>query len=124
MPIQAIASRSTFGSRILSKPELEALEGIALEDGEPVFAEPWEAQAFALCVTLHQRGVFTWNEWADALSAQIHGDDEKPYYRHWLAALEGLVAQKGLADPTAIEKREAEWHDAAARTPHGEPIEL
>ncbi|MEO0498318.1 MAG: nitrile hydratase accessory protein [Pseudomonadota bacterium] len=108
----------------MSKPELDALEGITLQEGEPVFAEPWEAQAFALCLSLHQRGVFTWTEWADALSAEIHSGTQKPYYRHWFTALEALVAQKGLTNDDAITKREAEWHQAAARTPHGEPIEL
>ncbi|MEM1037906.1 MAG: nitrile hydratase accessory protein [Pseudomonadota bacterium] len=112
----------------MSKPDLDTLEGMVLVDGEPVFAEPWEAQAFALCLSLHQGGVFTWTEWADALSAEIHSGTHKPYYRpyyrHWLTALEALLDQKGLTSDDAITKRESQWHQAAARTPHGEPIEL
>ena len=44
----------------------------------PVFAEPWQAQAFALVVRLHAEGAFTWTEWAAALSdalAGVPGDD-------------------------------------------------
>lgn len=104
-----------------------------LPDGgeEPVFREPWEAKAFALVLALHARGVFTWNEWAAALAAQIaaaqdagdadHGDT---YYRHWLATLEALVAAKGASSATELERYRAAWGRAAARTPHGRSIEL
>ena len=105
-------------------PDLTALPDIPLRDGEPVFAEPWQAQAFALTLSLHQKGVFSWSEWADALSAEIHGDEQRSYYRHWLAALEKLVGEKGIATADMITRRESEWHEAAARTPHGQPIEL
>jgi nitrile hydratase accessory protein len=101
-------------------------------DGDaPVFAEPWQAHAFALAVKLHERGVFTWREWADALSEQIamaqaHGDPDfgDTYYRHWLAALEVLVARKGAASPQELQRTAAAWDHAADRTPHGQPIEL
>ena len=69
-----------------------------------MFREPWEAQAFAMTLALHERGLFTWTEWADALSsaikrAQAAGDcdDGSTYYEHWLAALETLVGTKGIA---------------------------
>ena len=96
-----------------------------------VFREPWEAQAFALAVSLQQRGVFSASEWAAALGdeirkAQAAGDPDtgETYYHHWLAALERLVAAKGLADaPTLARTREA-WQHACARSPHGKPIEL
>jgi nitrile hydratase accessory protein len=99
--------------------------------GEPAFREPWEAQAFALAVSLQERGVFTRNEWAATLGeeikrAQAAGDRDtgETYYRHWLAALERLVAAKGLADaPTLARTRDA-WRRAGERTPHGTPIEL
>ena len=72
----------------------------------PVFREPWEAQAFALALSLHERGVFSWTEWAAALGdeikkAQTAGDPDtgETYYHHWLNALERIVAAKGLADP-------------------------
>ena len=106
------------------KPDLKSLEGMVLDGDEPVFNEPWEAQAFAMAVSLHQNGTFTWKDWAEALSAEIHGGEDRDYYHHWLAALEKLAAEKSLISAEAIDSREQEWHDAAARTPHGEPIEL
>lgn len=106
------------------KPDLQALEGMALEDNEPVFQEPWEAQAFAITVNLYENGKFTWDEWAKALSHEIHSGEERDYYRHWLVALEKLVASKNLTSSDDLKQREQAWHDAAARTPHGEPIEL
>jgi nitrile hydratase accessory protein len=98
---------------------------------DPVFREPWEAQAFALALSLNERGLFTWKEWAATLGeeikkAQAAGDPDtgETYYRHWLAALERIVAAKGLANaPTLARTREA-WQRACARTPHGTPIEL
>jgi nitrile hydratase accessory protein len=97
----------------------------------PVFREPWEAQAFAMALALHQRGVFTWGEWAATLGdeikrAQAAGDPDtgETYYRHWLATLERLVAEKGLTDRATLARYVAAWDHAADRTPHGQPIEL
>ena len=91
-----------------------------------MFDEPWQAQAFAMTISLHQQGVFTWQEWADTLSAVLAGDREggESYYRHWLEALETLIAEKGLVSAGSVDTRERAWHEAAARTPHGQPIEL
>ena len=95
---------------------------------EPVFAEPWQAEAFALVVTLHERGLFSWGEWADALSAQVKkpsaAADGSDYYEHWLKALEMLLAAKGVAGPEQIDDLAAAWQRAAHATPHGEPIRL
>jgi nitrile hydratase accessory protein len=109
----------------------EALPGLPRDADGPVFAEPWEAQAFALVVALHERGVFTWPEWAEALAREIEraqqaGDPDTgaTYYRHWLAALERLVADKQLTDPDTLTRYAAAWRRAAERTPHGTPIEL
>jgi nitrile hydratase accessory protein len=90
---------------------------------EPVFREPWEAQAFAMTVLLHQQGLFTWAEWAQALSAQIAAD-RTPYYQQWLAALETLVASKGLSSPEELTRYQRAWEHAAHRTPHGMSIDL
>jgi nitrile hydratase accessory protein len=97
----------------------------------PVFAEPWQAQAFALTVKLSEQGHFTWKEWAAALADQLHAaanrgepDDGSRYYEHWLAALEGLVTAKGLADPAALVARKEAWAEAYRQTPHGRPVEL
>ena len=108
------------------------LPGMPTVDGvEPVFREPWEAHAFAMAVTLHQRGLFTWPEWADALArqitaAQVAGDADRgdTYYRHWLAALESLVAAKGASTADELARYRDAWDRAADRTPHGQPIEL
>ena len=92
---------------------------------EPVFAAPWEAQAFAMAVALQERGLFTATEWAAALGAEIAGGDPAAtYYEHWLAALEGLLAAKGLADRATLERYRTAWARATERTPHGSPIEL
>jgi len=96
-----------------------------------VFREPWEAQAFAMTLALHERGLFTWTEWADALSAAIRRaqaagdcDDGSTYYEHWLAALETLVGSKGIADDHTLAHRREAWDRAAHATTHGEPILL
>ena len=102
----------------------ETLAGLPRDDEGPVFREPWEAQAFALAVALHERGVFTWPEWSAALAAEIRRDPGADYYVSWLAALERLVAAKGLTDAPTLERYAAAWGRAAERTPHGTPIEL
>lgn len=100
------------------------------EDG-PIFREPWEAQAFAMALSLHQRGVFTWPEWAATLAGEIKRaqaaddpDTGDTYYRHWLNALERLVAEKGVADPATLIRYRDAWERAADATPHGDPIVL
>ena len=82
---------------------------IPRDEGGPVFKAPWEALAFGLVVNLHQRGLFSWTEWADALAAVIReagaaGDPDRgdTYYLHWVKALERIVIGRGLADPTLL----------------------
>jgi nitrile hydratase accessory protein len=101
------------------------------DEGGPVFAEPWQAQAFAMAVQLSAAGHFTWTEWTTALGAQLQAavgrgepDDGSRYFEHWLAALEQLVAEKKLTDLTALRERKAAWADAYRHTPHGHPVEL
>jgi len=108
-----------------------AVPDIPRDDDGPVFREPWEAQAFAMALALHGRGLFTWNEWAAALAAEIKraqaaGDPDTggTYYRHWLATLENLVAAKGVTTPDTLHRYRDAWDHAADRTPHGQPIEL
>ena len=109
----------------------EAVPSIPRDAEGPVFREPWEAQAFAMTLALHERGLFSWPEWAATLGEQIKraqaaGDPDtgETYYRHWLNALERIVAAKGLADVTMLARYRHAWHHAADRTPHGTPIEL
>jgi len=114
-------------------PRLDAPAFASLPRDEqgPVFAEPWQAQAFALAVRLSAEGCFTWTQWAQALAAQLHAakergepDDGTHYYEHWLATLEALVAAKGFCDPRALRERRQAWADAYRSTPHGEPVAL
>lgn len=96
-----------------------------------VFKAPWEAQAFAMAVKLHEAGYFTWTEWAERLAAEIRRAQERgdldlgdTYSEHWLAALEKIVAEKGLVGADELARRKAEWEGAARVTPRGRPIEL
>jgi nitrile hydratase accessory protein len=110
---------------------VDAVPGIPRDAEGPVFREPWEAQAFAMAVALHQRGVFTWPEWSAALGEEIARAEDAgdpalgdTYYAHWVAALERLLAERGVADEATLERHRAAWQRAAGRTPHGTPIEL
>jgi nitrile hydratase accessory protein len=91
---------------------------------EPVFAEPWEAEAFAMAVKLHEKGLFTWSEWAEALGAQIRSAPEQPYYACWLAALEHMVESRAVMSRQERERCIEAWDRAARETPHGKPIEI
>lgn len=94
----------------------------------PVFAEPWQAEAFAMVIALHERGLFTWEEWAQALSARLKRpdtlDDGSDYYQCWLEALESLITEKNIAVKSDIDLLTASWQRAAHATPHGQPIRL
>jgi nitrile hydratase accessory protein len=101
------------------------------DPGGAAFAEPWQAQAFALAVRLSEQGHFTWKEWAAALAEELKAaadrgepDDGSRYYEHWLTALERLVTAKGLSDPVAMRERKEAWANAYRHTPHGKPVEL
>jgi nitrile hydratase accessory protein len=111
--------------------QLAGLPRIPLDQEGPVFAEPWQAQAFALAIKLSEQGYFTWKEWAAALASELKAaadrgepDDGTRYYEHWLAALEKLVTAKGLTDETALRERKEQWADAYRHTPHGKPVVL
>jgi nitrile hydratase accessory protein len=116
----------------IPQPEnLAALPHLPRDEGGPVFAEPWQAQAFALAIRLSAQGHFSWTEWAAALADELKAaadrgepDDGSRYYHHWLAALERLVAAKRLSDPAAMRARKEAWAEAYRRTPHGKPVEL
>lgn len=121
----------TPDSQAAAAAAVRAIPNIPVDADGPVFREPWEAHAFAMALTLHARGVFTWTEWAATLAdeikrAQARGDADtgETYYRHWLATLERLVAEKGVASPATLDRYREAWDHAADRTPHGEPIEL
>ena len=111
--------------------DLSLLKDLPVDGDSPVFREPWEAQAFGMALALHERGLFTWDEWAQALAAQIRaaqaqGDPDlgNTYYRHWLAAIEALVSAKGASSPEELDRYQRAWDHAADRVAHGQPIEL
>ena len=116
----------------MSGPErVDELPRLPRDEGGPVFAEPWQAQAFALAVRLSAQGHFTWKEWAATLADELKAaadrgepDDGTHYYEHWLAALERLVTSKRLANSAELLSRKDEWADAYHHTPHGKPVEL
>jgi nitrile hydratase accessory protein len=101
-------------------------------DGDgPVFAEPWQAEAFALALSLHQAECFSWSEWAETLAAEIAaaqdaGDADlgDTYYLHWLNALERLCLEKTGLTPAALAGRKARWRRAYLNTPHGQPVRI
>ena len=110
---------------------LNALPRIPRDEEGPVFAEPWQAQAFAMAVRLSEQGHFTWKEWAAALAAELKAaedrgepDDGTRYYEHWLATLERLVTTKALSNPTEMLARKNAWAEAYRCTPHGKPVAL
>ncbi|EJZ18151.1 hypothetical protein RCCGEPOP_27079 [Rhizobium sp. Pop5] len=97
-------------------------------EGDPVFPEPWAAEAFAMTVHLHEKGLFSWGEWAETLSRQLHqpgrAEDGSDYFDCWVAALSELLVSRGVADAGAILDLQKSWQRAAEATPHGRPIEL
>lgn len=122
---------ASFATPSASRRAVDAVASIPRDADGPVFREPWEAQAFAMAVALHERGLFAWNEWATILAseikrAQAEGDPDtgETYYRHWLAALECIVADKGVTDSQTLTRYRDAWGRAATRTPHGAPIML
>ncbi len=110
---------------------IDSVPGVPRDAEGPVFKEPWEAQAFAMALALHERGVFTWKEWAATLAAEIKraqaaGDPDtgETYYSHWLNALERIVAARGVTTTDTLHRYRDAWNRACDRTPHGKPIVL
>jgi nitrile hydratase accessory protein len=111
----------------LNAPDVLALPRLPRDAEGPIFAEPWQAQAFALTLKLHEGGAFTWIEWAQALSEELardSDDDGSRYYEHWVAALERLATSRNLAAPSELAARKDAWKTAYLRTPHGRPVDL
>lgn len=111
--------------------DFKLLSDIPRDAEGPVFSAPWEAQAFAMAVKLHEAGHFTWKDWAARLADEIAAaakrgehDDGSRYYHYWLAALERIVAEKGLVSSEELASRKDQWERAARETPHGQPIRL
>jgi nitrile hydratase accessory protein len=127
----SICSMTTSNQPDAVAERVSALPRLPRDAGGPVFAEPWQAQAFALAVKLSEHGHFTWKEWAAALADELKAaddrgepDDGTHYYEYWLAALERLVVAKGLTNRDAMRERKEAWREAYLHTPHGRPVEL
>ncbi len=125
LPKAAVIAEPRIAERLAAPPP------VPRDEGGPVFAEPWQAQAFALAVNLSEQGLFTWNEWAEMLGAELKAaadrgepDDGSHYYEHWLAALERLLTAKRVFDRAALDQREEAWADAYRHTPQGKPVML
>ena len=111
----------------MSTPDPRALPGLPQDAQGPVFAEPWQAQAFALTLRLNAEGAFSWPEWTDALSRMRNREPDTcgtRYFQDWVAALEGLIIKRGLVLATDLAKRKQDWTQAYRQTPHGRPVEL
>jgi len=115
----------------IASEALAAIPSIPRDEDGPVFAEPWQAQAFAMTLALYERGLFTWPEWTQVFSEEIKsaqqaGDPDlgDTYYDHWLNALERLVTEKGASTRSDLTHMRDAWDRAARATPHGEPIVL
>ena len=100
------------------------------EEG-PVFAEPWQAEAFALTVRLHESGCSTWPEWGAALAEVLQeagdrgeSDDGSRYYSYWLTALESLLTKTQVLSASDLGWRKAAWTQAYLSTLHGQPVAL
>lgn len=111
--------------------DIGTLPALPRDEAGPTFKAPWEAQAFAMTLSLHARGAFTWREWSAALTAELaaaaargQADDGTHYYEHWLAALEKLVIDKNVIPRDELDRRVDQWDAAARATPHGRPIVL
>ena len=111
----------------MSAPDPLALPGLPKDKQGPNFAEPWQAQAFALAVRLNAEGAFAWTDWAAALSLELvrHPDDDgSGYFLHWVSALETLAIERGLVTVADLVSRKNAWAEAYRHTPHGKPVEL
>ncbi len=101
------------------------------DENEPVFDEPWHAQAFALAVHLSESGVFSWREWTEAITKEImnagdleQANVENTYYKHWVYALEKIIKQKNIISNKELKIKLEEWRMAYLNTPHGNPVTL
>lgn len=110
---------------------IDKLPGLVSDGDGPVFAQPWEAQLFAMVLELSRQGVFSWAEWTERLGVEIaavrdrgEADSGTTYYRHWLVTLEQLLSEKGVVQHSDVQSRATQWREAYLNTPHGQPIDL
>ena len=126
-----ISFTSTFGKAILPQPEADDFAPLARHDGEPVFDEPWQAQALGLAFVLAERGVYSPAEWSNTLGAQHRKlldegaeDTLQTYYEAVVQAVEQLIQENGPISGETLENRVSDWRRAYLNTPHGQPVKL
>ena len=83
------------------------------DNGEIVFAAPWERRAFGITIALSRAGRCDWEGFRQRLIARIAEDQSRPYWESWAAALEDVLAGK-----IAIDELDAR-HEAFLARPHG-----
>ncbi len=88
------------------------------------FAEPWQAQVFAMTVALNEAGQFTWPEWAAEFGPRVQQAEPDAYWRIWSEALVALLDRRGIAGAGEVAALTQRWQAAARATPHGTPILL
>ena len=115
----------------MSAPDEDRLRPLARRDGEPVFDDPWQAQVLGVAFSLVDRGVFSAQDWSEALGAALRQaaaagapDNSATYYGAVLATLEQLTAAAGAVCVEAMAARREAWRQAYLRTPHGKPVLL
>ena len=98
---------------------------------QPVFAEPWEAHAFAIAVILSENGMIKWSEFSDTLAKKIKilkeqglHDSGNTHYHLWLSALETILFEKKIMKKSDLKRSIKQWRSAYLSTPHGKPVRL
>ena len=84
------------------------------DNGELLFAAPWESRAFGVALALHDAGRIDWEDFRQALIKEIreweaaHPSGEGwNYYECWLRSLERVVSGQGLAGADDLRARAA-----------------
>jgi nitrile hydratase accessory protein len=87
---------------------MQGAAGMPRKNGELVFEEPWQGRVFGMAVALHEQALYDWEEFRQALIAQIAAAEARGgpfvYYEIWLATFEELLAKKGLLTPEELEE--------------------
>ncbi len=115
----------------MTPPETSNIKPFKRLDGEPVFDEPWQAQALAMADTLIDNGVISATLWSDMLGSELKkaqsldaDDDMTTYYKAALQALELLLDQQTSVSASEVSDKRDAWERAYLATPHGQPVIL
>jgi nitrile hydratase accessory protein len=102
-----------------------------IQNRRAAFQKPWHATGFAILLSLHRAGLFSWPEWVDAFSSRDRMSPDRAgecvedgYYRRVLETVEDLLSGKGMMTAQALAAMDDAWRRAYLGTPHGMPVEL